>query len=1026
MKTFIGFVVMLAFVFHASAADVLTEKLQRGLFEEEANHNLDAAIKEYQSVVSQSDEQRKVMATALFRLGECYRKLGRTNEANAQYERVLRDFSEQEQLVKLSRSSLPTRVGEARALPAGVAADHASVKLLREEITLAEQHVRNTEKRLDAGKSTLDEVLRVKQDVLRLKRMLPDNALPVQQKALLEEQVAIVQKLHNETQRRVEVGILAPGEDVPLKRELLGLQRELSVVSDVATSVGATPPEGSLTQAEAEALARAKTLARNSPDLLQNPTREGLGELQLGARDGFFSVVEFILAQGVSANGPERGMPPIILAAGRGHLRIVQLLLDKGANVNAMGGGSTALMSACENGYRAVVELLLQRGADVNQGSSITALHKAAGKGYAGIVDLLLQRGAKTDVLGGSPKETPLHVSVNHGFSDVSDLLLKAGADVTMTNPPGVTALHHAATRGDTNMAARLLDKGAPPNATDAEGKTPLYNALNGYRPTEMVRLLLARGANVNHRHVIGKEGYQTMTHLPLIDAIAAGNHEMVEAMLAAKPNLQVVNQGLSPLMVAVRTGRIELVDTLLRAGADPNWRSEHSDPPLFHSFEQAPAIVGTLLKHGANPNSANSQGQLPLVVATQPEILQLLLDYKADPNKGNPLPELLRRRSSSAEGFGVFVGVAGFPGAPETPPKPNDYPAIEVLLKGGANPNATFSDGTRLLTWAVSAQDGKLVALLLKHGAEVNFVANSETPLSLAQRNVQNANKLRNTPTTEEAERIEKALRAHGANEYLQRLSSISYTRPNWTSGEGKAIFSRSTNDYNRHTLFEMLAAVFAANDQPAFPDLSRVTIERLEGANPKRREVALNIDELIRTGDCSNNLWLEWGDRLSFPETDHPLNDQWRGLPKETYDLVMKCLARRVSIIVKQETNVVRLMPSWPPSSSGAQPIPLGQPIRTSLQSRAETPDKEKPEKTLYAFRLKEVVYGANVLRASSDPTRVRVTRRDGEKMKEWVFDLTRLATSAGWSARDGRLPPWEDLWLRDGDVIEIREKP
>src|SRR5688500_20207661 len=102
MKTFKIFVVALVFAFHASAADTLTEKLQRGLFEEEANHNLDAAIKEYQSVVAQSDEQRKVTATALFRLGECYRKLGRTNEANAQYQRILRDFSEQEQLVKLA------------------------------------------------------------------------------------------------------------------------------------------------------------------------------------------------------------------------------------------------------------------------------------------------------------------------------------------------------------------------------------------------------------------------------------------------------------------------------------------------------------------------------------------------------------------------------------------------------------------------------------------------------------------------------------------------------------------------------------------------------------------------------------------------------------------------------------------------------------------------------------------------------------------------------------------------------------
>src|SRR6266542_1900654 len=78
-------------------SDSLTLKLQQGLFEEEANHNVDAAIKAYESVIQQTDAQRKVIATAVFRLGECYRKLGKTNEAQAFYQRVVRDFADQEQ-----------------------------------------------------------------------------------------------------------------------------------------------------------------------------------------------------------------------------------------------------------------------------------------------------------------------------------------------------------------------------------------------------------------------------------------------------------------------------------------------------------------------------------------------------------------------------------------------------------------------------------------------------------------------------------------------------------------------------------------------------------------------------------------------------------------------------------------------------------------------------------------------------------------------------------------------------------------
>ena len=82
------------------------------------------------------------------------------------------------------------------------------------------------------------------------------------------------------------------------------------------------------------------------------------------------------------------------------------------------------------------------------------------------------------------------------------------------------------------------------------------------------------------------------------------------------------------------------------------------------------------------------------------------------------------------------------------------------------------------------------------------------------------------------------------------------------------------------------------------------------------------------------------------------------------------------------------------------------------------------------MFTFRLKEVVYGANVLRASSDPTRVRVIRREANQTNEWVIDLTRVATSGEWnspgSSQQSKLWPQHDLWLRDGDLIEVPEKP
>jgi DNA-binding beta-propeller fold protein YncE len=76
---------------------------ERGLLEEEANHQLEAAIASYQQAVAYLVTNKQMLATAVFRMGECYRKLGKLNEARMQYRRVVRDFPEQTELIQLSQ-----------------------------------------------------------------------------------------------------------------------------------------------------------------------------------------------------------------------------------------------------------------------------------------------------------------------------------------------------------------------------------------------------------------------------------------------------------------------------------------------------------------------------------------------------------------------------------------------------------------------------------------------------------------------------------------------------------------------------------------------------------------------------------------------------------------------------------------------------------------------------------------------------------------------------------------------------------
>src|SRR5262249_40871903 len=135
-----------------AATNDTTGLLQRGLFEEEANHNLEAAIQAYQSAIAQFDQDRKVAATAVFRLGECYRRQGNTNSATTQYERVLREFSDQAPLVALSRDSL-SAFGAAVPSSAGgsLAARAEQKRLLEEEVKLVEKKLEAQQKQIQVG-----------------------------------------------------------------------------------------------------------------------------------------------------------------------------------------------------------------------------------------------------------------------------------------------------------------------------------------------------------------------------------------------------------------------------------------------------------------------------------------------------------------------------------------------------------------------------------------------------------------------------------------------------------------------------------------------------------------------------------------------------------------------------------------------------------------------------------------------------------------------------------------------------------
>ena len=86
-----------------------TDAYADGLLAEEREQDYVKAAEHYRSVIREFDAQRNEAANAVFRLGECLRKLGRLEEAKVQYARVLREFPDFVELTKQSHVHLVDR-----------------------------------------------------------------------------------------------------------------------------------------------------------------------------------------------------------------------------------------------------------------------------------------------------------------------------------------------------------------------------------------------------------------------------------------------------------------------------------------------------------------------------------------------------------------------------------------------------------------------------------------------------------------------------------------------------------------------------------------------------------------------------------------------------------------------------------------------------------------------------------------------------------------------------------------------------
>ena len=127
-------------------------------------------------------------------------------------------------------------------------------------------------------------------------------------------------------------------------------------------------------------------------------------------------------------------------------------------------------------------------------------------------------------------------------------------------------------------------------------------------------------------------------------------------------------------------------------------------------------------------------------------------------------------------------------------------------------------------------------------------------------------------------------------------------------------------------------------------------------------------------------------------------------------------KCLVRHVQIVIKGQATTITLAPGF--FGEGEKPSAVPPRILNPWGQFSAKPASVTPFiRPQTPFWLRPVLFDSKLVLASSDLSRVKVTRRDPKtgKNREWVVDCRG-------SFPESTTP---DLWLRDGDVIEVPDK-
>jgi ankyrin repeat protein len=349
-------------------------------------------------------------------------------------------------------------------------------------------------------------------------------------------------------------------------------------------------------------------------------------------------------------------------------------------------------------------------------------VHIAAQRGHVKALEQMAARGVRLDTPN-ADKWTPLHFAVLATQIETIAFLIRADISVNTVTTQGHSPLHFAAQAGDAYILALLVESGAKLDAQDFHGQTPLHSAAAA--GSELcVKFLLGFDANPN---ILDYDGYGPL-HVAvnqknyeicvlLLDALAIADLIAIPGSMCSDSAFRFPKRGIfwSPLHLAAKQGLPEILQILLEHRADPNVLNSGKVTPLHvAAAEKSVATVELLISAGADVQAVDSDLEPPLFCAVRAGLLE---NVKRLCN-----PSTITIASAKGE---TALHLAAQYGHGDI---------VAFLLEQGANQHVVDLSGNIALHQAVVNKRKDCVLMLLEAGSDVMLRNNDhQSPFSLA-----------------------------------------------------------------------------------------------------------------------------------------------------------------------------------------------------------------------------------------------------------------------------------------------------